>query len=369
MDEEHFSLKWNNFHLNIQSVFSSLLAKENLVDVTLACEGKKLRCHKIVLSAGSAYFEDLFTSEDHRPSVVFLKGVEFAHLQAVVQFMYCGEVEVPQQEFPSLMQLAMELRVKGLADDNSSRITTPPAKKRRKHSPDKEVLKPAAQESSILGSNSSNDHFWSAEDDVYRNTVVPQSPTRVADTVSISLVTDSTGNSVASSNVATDSITSEEPGSLNMMSYLNPEVEQHDPMKMPIYCQICWKSFKSTQGLSVHMICIHGHKLDKPSHQKIEETSPSEDVPYIPESPCERARDTRRSYDAVFKSEVMSRVDAGETIGCVAESYQINKSLICRWLKNKQAINEAASHPNLNLAKLHHKTASRELTSDTAPYI
>lgn len=40
-------LKWNTYHNNIQTIFPTLLMNEQFVDVTLACEGQFMKCHKV----------------------------------------------------------------------------------------------------------------------------------------------------------------------------------------------------------------------------------------------------------------------------------------------------------------------------------
>lgn len=55
-----FCLKWNNFHNSIVSAFESLQSLEELVDVTLMCEGHNVKAHKVILSACSPYFRNLF---------------------------------------------------------------------------------------------------------------------------------------------------------------------------------------------------------------------------------------------------------------------------------------------------------------------
>lgn len=60
MEGEQFSLCWNNFHTNLSSGFHSLFKDEDLVDVTLAADGKFLKAHKTVLSVCSPFFKDLF---------------------------------------------------------------------------------------------------------------------------------------------------------------------------------------------------------------------------------------------------------------------------------------------------------------------
>lgn len=40
-------LRWNSHHSNMQKTFSMLLDSEEFVDVTLACEGQFIKCHKV----------------------------------------------------------------------------------------------------------------------------------------------------------------------------------------------------------------------------------------------------------------------------------------------------------------------------------
>lgn len=57
---EHYCLKWNNYQSNIVQALSNLKVDEDLVDVTLSCEGKTIKAHKVILSACSDYFKDVF---------------------------------------------------------------------------------------------------------------------------------------------------------------------------------------------------------------------------------------------------------------------------------------------------------------------
>ena len=49
-----------------------------------------------------------------------MKGVKFTDLQAVLNFMYHGEVNVAQEELNSFLAVAEDLRVKGLTQNQSS---------------------------------------------------------------------------------------------------------------------------------------------------------------------------------------------------------------------------------------------------------
>lgn len=60
MDNSDYSLKWNNFTSNLTCGFLSHLSDNELVDVTLAVEGRLLQAHKLVLSVCSPYFKEIF---------------------------------------------------------------------------------------------------------------------------------------------------------------------------------------------------------------------------------------------------------------------------------------------------------------------
>lgn len=60
MASDQFCLVWNNFQSSILNALGNLQTAQDLVDVTLMCEGKNIRAHKVVLSACSPYFRNLF---------------------------------------------------------------------------------------------------------------------------------------------------------------------------------------------------------------------------------------------------------------------------------------------------------------------
>lgn len=64
VDTQHFCLRWNNYQSSITSAFENLRDDEDFVDVTLACDGKSLKAHRVVLSACSPYFRELLKVRD-----------------------------------------------------------------------------------------------------------------------------------------------------------------------------------------------------------------------------------------------------------------------------------------------------------------
>lgn len=105
MSMQQYCLRWNNHQPNFISVFSNLLNNETLVDVTLAAEGRQIQAHKVVLSACSTYFQSLFTVNPCQHPIVILKDIKFSDLKIMVDFMYYGEVNISQDQLPSIIKV------------------------------------------------------------------------------------------------------------------------------------------------------------------------------------------------------------------------------------------------------------------------
>ncbi|CAH0577791.1 unnamed protein product [Chrysodeixis includens] len=113
---QQYSLRWNNHQPNFISMFTSLLNTQTLVDVTLSAEGKQLLAHKVVLSACSTYFQSLFVDNPSPHPIVILKDVTYADLRTMVDFMYCGVVNVTEEQLPKVLDTAKLLKIKGLTE-------------------------------------------------------------------------------------------------------------------------------------------------------------------------------------------------------------------------------------------------------------
>ncbi|CAH1121294.1 unnamed protein product [Ceutorhynchus assimilis] len=117
--DQHFCLRWNNFQANITSQFDALRCDEEFTDVTIACDGQQLLAHKVVLSACSPYFKELFKSNPCSHPIVFMRDVEARHIIALMEFMYVGEVNVSQAHLSAFLKTAESLKIRGLTDTSS----------------------------------------------------------------------------------------------------------------------------------------------------------------------------------------------------------------------------------------------------------
>merc|ERR1711892_1512219 len=119
MGSEKFCLRWNDFESNISSSFSELRDDKDFFDVTLSCDDEQIQAHKLIISACSPFFRNVLRRNPHQNPLLYLKGVRFNDLQAVLNFMYHGEVNVAQEDLNSFLAVAEDLKVKGLTQNQA----------------------------------------------------------------------------------------------------------------------------------------------------------------------------------------------------------------------------------------------------------
>ena len=77
----------------------------------------------MILAASSPFFKKVLKKVSHNHPLIYLKGVKFASLEAVLSFVYCGEVSLAEADLEDFLTVAQELEVTGLipneADSNS----------------------------------------------------------------------------------------------------------------------------------------------------------------------------------------------------------------------------------------------------------
>lgn len=116
MEDQQFCLKWSNHHSNMVDIFGRLLTDEALCDVTLACDGFSFKAHKLILSASSSFFQNLFLENPCTHPIIILPDLKYIDMKALVDFMYNGQINVSESQLPKLLKAAENLRIKGLSD-------------------------------------------------------------------------------------------------------------------------------------------------------------------------------------------------------------------------------------------------------------
>ena len=99
MDTEKFCLKWNEFEVNVRDSFKTFRNDQKLCDVTLATDdGHQVKAHKIILSAGSDFFSEIFSKCNQTNMLVYLKGIRKTNLENITNFLYNGETLITQND-------------------------------------------------------------------------------------------------------------------------------------------------------------------------------------------------------------------------------------------------------------------------------
>ena len=111
-------LDWDGFKENIETNFAKYRQNEDLTDVTLVCEdGTQLVGHRLVLAASSLFFQNILGMKKLNQSLLILmRGVKPEDMSCLLDFMYCGKVDVKQENLEGFLKLAKELEVRGLFD-------------------------------------------------------------------------------------------------------------------------------------------------------------------------------------------------------------------------------------------------------------
>ena len=110
-----FKLAWDEFETTAGNSFRELWEEQHFTNVTLVCDDEKqIKAHKVVLSSSSAFFKRILTKNLHEHPLIYLKGIAFAELENIVQFIYQGQTEVRQSNLNRFLNAAKDLEVKGL---------------------------------------------------------------------------------------------------------------------------------------------------------------------------------------------------------------------------------------------------------------
>ena len=112
---EKFCLKWNDFNSNVSKSFGILRNTKYLHDVTLVSDDhNKVEAHKLVLSASSEYFREIFEINQHPHPLICFDSISLDDLKNVMDYIYNGEVQIYQEDLDRFLTVAQRLKLEGL---------------------------------------------------------------------------------------------------------------------------------------------------------------------------------------------------------------------------------------------------------------
>ena len=276
---QKFCLKWNQFDQNLKSSLSRMRDSAQLTDVTVLCEdGTRFAAHRLILAACSSFFKQIFITNDNSPAWIYLKGVESLMLRFMLEYVYVGEVEVPEQSLAKFLETAGELKIKGLAKyaGNSVRLDKEEAQTEPAwQSPE---VKVETETTVDLPEQSFNDHELEEEEEeeeepremiIAEDEIQTSPPTNDGPLFSAE-VNAELDKQIEEILVKNDGVWScKVCGKFaNHKSKLKQHVETHiDGFSHP--CGICGKSYRSRNVLRMHLSRDHKNKKSQNNQNNI----------------------------------------------------------------------------------------------------
>lgn len=112
-------MNWGDFQTNMARSCIDWREDDEFTDVTLVSgDGKFHKAHKIILSSGSTFFMNILQNVKHPQPLIVLKGMNDHNLKAILDYLYCGEVTIHQEDLNNFFAEAEEYQLKGLAEIN-----------------------------------------------------------------------------------------------------------------------------------------------------------------------------------------------------------------------------------------------------------
>lgn len=110
----------------MSAAFAQMYKDETLVDVTLVVGSSEVRAHRVVLSACSPYFRKIFENQANQHQycypIINIANHYADDLRLVLEFMYKGEVMVPNERWTSVVRCASSLEVDGFPTNLSGMV-------------------------------------------------------------------------------------------------------------------------------------------------------------------------------------------------------------------------------------------------------
>ena len=255
---EKLCLQWNDFKENVSSAFGELRGDRELTDVTLASEdGQQMEAHKVILAASSPFFMQLLKKNKHGHPLIYMRGVKFEDLAAIVDFLYLGEANVNQDRLDHFLSLAEELKLKGLTgraetDDDAESNAKSPNQEREFEKKPNQRSEPEPTKGPSLGSD-----FRSKELVAATNSTVTvafgELDEKIDAMINLTDRVDKNRFRIVSCNVC---------GNEGPKAHVIRHIEANHITGVNHSCELCGKTARSREGLRKHKYRDHS-KVDQ----------------------------------------------------------------------------------------------------------
>ena len=118
---EKLCIRWDDFKQDIVSCYREWHKSSDFTDVTLMCkDNMHIKSHRLILASSSPAVSKFLKRNTHSNPIIDLTGFDKKSLLSVMDFIYCGEAFINQQDLDEFLELAEKLRLKGLEGSHDS---------------------------------------------------------------------------------------------------------------------------------------------------------------------------------------------------------------------------------------------------------
>ena len=118
-----YYLKWKDQFSSAIKNFSKLRNDPDYFDVTLVSDDHQLvHAHKLILSSSSDYFKDILKpTKNNQNTMICMEGTTLSDLNNILDYVYNGEVQVPESQLDRFLQIGERWKVDGLKDRDNTK--------------------------------------------------------------------------------------------------------------------------------------------------------------------------------------------------------------------------------------------------------
>ena len=115
MAEVNSTVESLTFKADISNTLETIQGGTSFTDVIFLCDSRaQFNAHKLILSAQSPFFRNIFLENTNKTSSIIMPGMKEHIIQKILNYIYKGEASVPKDEVSEFMACAEALGLKQL---------------------------------------------------------------------------------------------------------------------------------------------------------------------------------------------------------------------------------------------------------------
>ena len=114
--DEKYEFKWEEHYTFLKKQLSELVTLKEFSDVTLVCDDQiEIKAHRNLLSGASPVFKNILHMNSCRDKpVIYLRGIKSQEMKNIINFIYLGQVIIPQSSMKDFLAVANDLEIEHL---------------------------------------------------------------------------------------------------------------------------------------------------------------------------------------------------------------------------------------------------------------